>query len=120
MTDIIKSLGISKWSAAWSFITDGWGGLALLICKAFTALLGKADREKLAKYADFTAKLALVVRGGIETFCGEGAVRDAGLATADAIAELSRHIEDGDYSVEELQKDAENIEKCVDCWRAAK
>lgn len=112
-----KELDISKWSAIWAFLTDGFAGIAKLICTAFTKLLRKADAGKLKEYAEFTAKVALFIRGGIETFCVDAEVRAAGMKTADAIAELAEHLKDGEYSTDEFDRDIDNIEACVDAWK---
>ena len=113
----LKELDISKWSAIWAFLTDGFAGIAKLICTAFTKLLRKADPAKLKEYAEFTAKVALFIRGGIETFCVDAEVRAAGMKTADAIAELAEHLKDGEYSTDEFDRDIDNIEACVDAWK---
>lgn len=117
LSEMLKCLNISKWSAVWAFLTDGWAGLAKNICEAFTKLLRKADAGKLKEYAEFTAKVALFIRGGIETFCVDAGVRAAGMKTADAIAELAEHLKDGEYSTDEFDRDIDNIEACVDAWK---
>lgn len=120
LTELLKELNIGKWSACWAFISDGWAGIARLVCEAFTKLLRKADAGKLKEYAEFTAKVALFIRGGIETFCVDAEVRAAGMKTADAIAELAEHLKDGEYSTDEFDRDIDNIEACVDAWKKVK
>jgi len=115
----LKELNISKWSAAWAFLTDGWAGIAELLCKAFTALLKKADADKLKKYSELAAKIATFIRGGIETFLTDGAVKEAAVKTADAVNALAEHLADGEYTTEELDADVKNIEACIKLWQKA-
>lgn len=111
-------LDISKWSAIWAFLSGGWAGLAELICTAFTKLLRKADPEKLKKYAELAAKVALFLRGMVETFIEEGKVREAALKTADAVQVLAEHLADGEYTPAELDIDVDNIRACIEAWQA--
>lgn len=115
----LKELDISKWSAIWAFLTDGWAGLAKLICTAFTKLLRKADPAKLKRYAELASKVAVFLRGIIETFIEAGAVRDAALQTADSVAVLAEHLADGEYTTDELDVDVDNIKACVEAWKKA-
>lgn len=113
-----EELNISKWSAIWAFLSDGWAGLAELICTAFTKLLRKADPEKLKKYAQLAAKIAVFLRGMVETFIEEGKVRVAALKAADAVQVLAEHLADGEYTTAELDIDVDNIRDCIVAWQA--
>ena len=115
---MLKELNIGKWSACWAFLTDGWAGIARLVCEASTKLLKQADADKLKSYSEFAEKVGAFIVCGIEIFVAEGSARDAGIATANAVAEMSRHIADGNYSTDELDADIRNIEVCINKWKA--
>lgn len=117
LTELLKELDIGKWSACWAFLVDGWAGLARLVCEAFTKLLKRADADKLKSYSEFAEKVSVFIVGGIETFVTDVATRDAGIATANAVSELSRHIADGNYTTDELDADIRNIEVCINTWK---
>lgn len=118
LTEMLKELNIGKWSACWTFITEGWAGIARVICEAFTKLLRKKDPGKLREYAEFVGKVAVYVNGGVETFCTDDTTKAAGAATAGAVAVLAEHLADGEYTTDELTQDVANIGKCVDAWKA--
>ena len=118
ITAFLKELDISKWSAIWAFLTDGFAGIAKLICTAFTKLLRKADPAKLKKYAELAATIAQYLRGTVETFMEEGKVREAALKTADAVQVLAEHLADGEYTPAELEIDVDNIKACIEAWQA--
>ena len=119
LTEMLKELDIGKWSACWTFITEGWAGIARIICEAFTKLLRKIkDTAKLREYAEFVGKVALYVDGGVNIFCTDDATKAAGSATASAVAVLAEHLADGEYTTEELTQDVANIGKCVEAWKA--
>lgn len=118
ITAFLKELDISKWSAIWAFLTDGFAGIAKLICTAFTKLLRKADPAKLKKYAELAATIAQYLRGTVETFMEEGKVREAALKTADAVQVLAEHLADGEYTPAELEIDVGNIKACIEAWQA--
>jgi len=117
ITELLKNLGISKWSAAWSFVTGGWSGLAKLVCEAFTKILKRANPDQLTKYSELTIKLAMFIRYGINLFVTDEKIKTAAEATAKAVEELAEHIKDGNYDESELDKDIENIEACIDAWK---
>lgn len=116
---ILKVLGISKLRAAWSIITGGVSGLLALIASAFTALLRKAEPEKLKYYADFSSKLAKFVRYGVELFVTGECYKKAGITTADALVKFAEHIADGEYTKEELDEDIDFIDACIGLWKEA-
>ena len=116
LTEMLKALNIGKWSACWAFITEGWAGLARLVCEAFTKLLRK-NPDKVRNYAEFTGKVAVFIGGGVETFCTDEATRAAGTETVRAVSVLAEHLADGEYTTDELEQDVENIGKCVDAWK---
>lgn len=118
LTDMLKELNVGKWSACWAFITDGWAGIAKIVCEAFTKLLRRKDPDKLRDYAEFVGKIAVYVGGGVETFCTDDATKAAGTATASAVSVLSEHLADGEYTTDELTQDVANIGKCVEAWKA--
>ena len=68
ISTILKSLDISKLSAITTLIFGGWADLAVLVCKAFTNLLRKADQTKLKLYAEFSAKVAKAIRFIVDLF----------------------------------------------------
>ena len=115
---MLKELDIGKWSACWTFITEGWAGIARVVCEAFTKLLRKKDPAKLRDYAEFVGKVAVYVDGGVNIFCTDDATKAAGSATASAVAVLAEHLADGEYTTDELTQDVTNIGKCVDAWKA--
>lgn len=116
LKSVMSDLGVSKWQVVWAWLTGGWADLAKIICENLTKLLQKADPEKLKKYSTLAAKLAVFLRGIIETFVEDELVRDAALKTADAVAVLAEHLADGEYKTEELDADIDNIRVCVDAW----
>lgn len=117
LTEMLKELNIGKWSACWAFLTDGWAGIARIVCEAFTKLLRKKDPDKLRNYSEFVGKIAVFVGGGVETFCSDEATRNAGMKTTEAVSVLAAHIADGEYTTEELEKDVANIRTCVEIWK---
>ena len=118
LTEMLKELNIGKWSACWAFISDGWAGIARLVCEAFTKLLRRKDPDKLRGYAEFVGKVAVYVGGGVETFCTDDTTKAAGAATANAVSVLAEHLEDGEYTTDELESDIKNIASAVDAWKA--
>ena len=118
LTEMLKVLNIGKWSACWAFISDGWAGIARLVCEAFTKLLRRKDPDKLRVYAEFVGKVAVYIGGGVETFCTDDTTKEAGADTANAVSVLAEHLADGEYTPEELSADIDNIEKCVSAWKA--
>lgn len=121
LTTILKELNISKLSAAWTLIFGGWDDLAVLICKAFTGLLRKANGETLKTYAEFSIKVAQLIRFGVDLFCHpEGKYKVAGVNTVDALMALAEHCKDGEYTPAELNEDIDNIEKCAEAWKNLK
>ena len=117
LTELLKELNIGKWYACWAFISDGWAGIARLVCEASTKLLRRKDPDKLRNYAEFVGKVAVYIGGGVEMFCTDEATKTAGAATANAVSVLSEHLADGEYTPEELSADIGNIEKCVEAWK---
>lgn len=67
LTELLKELNIGKWSACWAFISDGWAGIARLVCEAFTKLLRRKDPDKLRNYAEFVGKVAAYTAAGAST-----------------------------------------------------
>lgn len=114
---ILKSLDISKWSAITTLIFGGWADLAVLICKAFTNLLRKADAEHLKQYAEFAVKLVKVISLVSDLFIRDAKVKSAALATGKALADFAEHVGDGEYIPEELDADIDNIEAAVKAWK---
>lgn len=117
LKELLKELDIGKWSACWAFISDGWAGIARLVCEASTKLLRRKDPDKLRNYAEFVGKVAVYIGGGVEMFCTDEPTKTAGMATASAVSVLSEHLADGEYTPEELSADIGNIEKCVEAWK---
>ena len=117
LTELLKELGIGKWSACWAFLVDGWAGCARLVCEAFTKLLKRANADKLKSYSELAENIGKFIAYGIELFVPGGAARDAGITTANAVSELSRHMADGNYTTEELNADILNIEYCINEWK---
>ena len=118
LTEMLKELDIGKWSACWTFITEGWAGIARVVCEAFTKLLREKDPAKLCDYAEFVGKVAVFVNCGVNIFCTDDATKAAGSATAGAVAVFAEHLADGEYTTDELTQDVTNIGKCVDAWKA--
>lgn len=120
LTSLIKELNISKWSAVWAYMIDGWAGLAKLVCEAFTKLLKKADADKLAKYAELASKIAQFIRYGINLFVTDTKLCNAIGAVATAIEQIALHIKDGEYTPEEMDLDIDAIEAAIDAWKEVK
>lgn len=117
ITTLFKNLNISKFSVIWAFLTDGWAGLAKLLCEAFTKILSKANPAKLKEYSELAAKIASFIRTGIDLFLKDENVKSAAEATAKAIEQLANHIADGIYNEQELNEDIANITVCIDAWK---
>ena len=117
ISTILKSLDISKLSAITTLIFGGWADLAVLVCKAFTKLLRKADQTKLKFYAEFAAKVAKTIRFIVDLFISGENVKAAAISTCVALETFSNHVADGDYTPEELDEDIDNIENCVADWK---
>ena len=119
LCSILSDLNISKWSAFWTLMTEGWAGLAKLICTSFTKLLRKCDPSKLKVYAELAAKIALLAQGVVDIFVSGEKEKEAATATILCIRTLAEHLEDGEYTTAELDIDVDNIVKCVDAWKKA-
>lgn len=116
---MLNTLGVSKLRAAWSLLTGGISGFLTILAKAFTALLHKADPDKLKHYADLSAKLAKLTRYGVELFVTNECYKKAGTATADALTAFAEHVADGEYTKAELDEDIDTIEACISLWKEA-
>lgn len=117
LASILNDLEISKWSAFWTLLTGGWAELAKLVCTAFTKLLRKADPAKLKKYAELAAKIALLAQGVVDIFVSGDKEKDAATATINCLRTLAEHLEDGEYTPEELDEDVDNIIAAIDAWK---
>ena len=119
LANILNDLEISRWTAFWTLLTGGFAELAKLLCTAFTKLLSKADPVKLKVYAELAAKIALLAQGVVDIFVSGEKEKEAATATILCIRTLAEHLEDGEYTTEELDIDVDNIVKCVDAWKKA-
>lgn len=117
LANILNDLEISRWTAFWTLLTGGWSELAKLICTAFTKLLAKADPSKLRKYAELAAKIAMFAQRVVDIFVSGDKEKDAATATIVCLRTLAEHLEDGQYTPDELDADIGNIEKCVEAWK---
>ena len=120
INSILKELGISKLKAAWTLLTKGLSGLIELLAKAFTALLRKANPDKLSNYAEITEKIAKFTKYGVELFVKNEDYKKAGILTAQSIGMLALHISDGEYTKEELNDDIDSIDVCIKQWKEVK
>ena len=117
LAGILNDLEISKWSAFWTLLTGGFAELAKLICTAFTKLLAKADPEKLKKYAELAAKIALLAQRVVDVFVSGDKEKEAATATIVFLQTLAEHLEDGEYTPDELDSDIDNIIAAIDAWK---
>ena len=117
LANILNDLEISKWTAFWTLLTGGWAELAKLICTAFTKLLAKADPAKLKKYAELTARIALLAQGVVDIFVSGEKEKEAATATITCLRTLAEHLEDGQYTPDELDADVDNIIAAIDAWK---
>ena len=117
LANILNDLEISKWTAFWTLLTGGWAELAKLICTAFTKLLAKADPSKLRKYAELAAKISLLAQRVVDVFVTGDKERDAATATIVCLRTLAEHLEDGQYTPDELDADVDNIIAAIDAWK---
>lgn len=113
----VRDLNISFLSIAWAYLKDGWVGIAKVICEAITKLLQKADKDKLKKYSEVLAKVAVYIREGITIFIEDEELKKAGEMTAKAIEGLVNHISDGNYDADECMDDIDTIIACIDAWK---
>lgn len=120
INSILKTLGISKLKAAWTVLTGGVSGLLELAAKAFTALLRKANPDKLSYYADLSVRIAKFINQGLDLFVSNEKYRAAGKATVDGLESFAAHIADGEYTKEELDEDIDFIEDCIQLWKYTK
>lgn len=116
MKSFVNDLGISIWGIVWSRIKGGWKGVAIYLCKALTALLKKLPSESLKKYSDVIRKVMDLVNLIVVDFVPE-AYKEAGEKTVAAIKILAEHVEDGEYTEEELDADIDAISACIDAWK---
>ena len=117
LASILNDLEISKWTAFWTLLTGGFAELAKLICTAFTKLLAKADPSKLRKYAELTAKIALLAQRVVDVFVSGDKEKGAATATIICLRTLAEHLEDGQYTTDELDADIDNIVAAIDAWK---
>ena len=117
LANILNDLEISKWTAFWTLLTGGWAELAKLICTAFTKLLAKADPSKLRKDAELTAKIALLTQRVVDVFVSGDKEKEAATATITCLRTLAEHLEDGQYTTDELDADIANIVAAIDAWK---
>ena len=117
LANILNDLEISRCTAFWTLLTGGWAELAKLICTAFTRLLAKADPSKLRKYAELTAKIALLAQRVVDVFVSGDKEKEAATATITCLRTLAEHLEDGEYTTEELDADIDNIVAAIDAWK---
>ena len=117
LANILNDLEISKWTAFWTLLTGGWSELAKLICTAFTKLLAKADPSKLRKYAELAAKVAMFAQSIVDVFVSGDKEKEAATATITCLRTLAEHLEDGEYTTEELESDIDNIVAAIDAWK---
>ena len=117
LANILNDLEISRWTAFWTLLTGGFAELAKLLCTAFTKLLRKADPEKLKKYAELTAKIALFAQRVVDIFVSGDKEKEAATATITCLRTLAEHLEDGEYTTEELDADVDNIIAAIDAWK---
>lgn len=117
LANILNDLEISKWTAFWTLLTGGWAEFAKLICTAFTKLLAKADQSKLRKYAELAAKIALLAQRVVDVFVSGDKEKEAATATIVFLRTLAEHLEDGQYTPDELDADVDNIVAAIDAWK---
>ena len=117
LANILNDLEISKWTAFWTLLTGGFAELAKLLCTAFTKLLAKEDPSKLRKYAELTAKIALLAQRVVDVFVSGDKEKDAATATIVCLRTLAEHLEDGQYTTDELNADIDNIVAAIDAWK---
>ena len=118
LAGILDELEVSKWSAFWTLLTGGWADLAKLLCTAFTKLLRKCDPDKLKKYSSLAAKIAVCAKSIVDVFVDSAKEKAAAEATIVCIQTLAEHLEDGEYTTDELESDIKNIASAVDAWKA--
>lgn len=117
----VNELDLSYLTIGWKICRNDWAGLAKYLVEKLSKLLKKANPDDLRKYSVLVAKIAVYVQQGIATFCpDDSAYKAAGVTTCNAIARLAVHLEDGEYTTDELDEDIDNITKCIDAWKAVK
>ena len=117
LANILNDLEISRWTAFWTLLTGGFAELAKLLCTAFTKLLRKADPAKLKKYAELTARIALLAQRVVDIFVSGDKEKEAATATIACLKTLAEHLEDGQYTPDELDTDVDNIIAAIDAWK---
>ena len=117
LANILNDLEISRWTAFWTLLTGGFAELAKLLCTAFTKLLRKADPAKLKKYAELAAKIAMFAQSIVDIFVAGDKEKDAATATIVCLRTLAEHLEDGQYTPDELDADVDNIIAAIDAWK---
>lgn len=117
LASIFDDLEISKWTAFWTLLTGGFAEVAKLLCTAFTKLLRKADLEKLKKYAELAAKIALLAQRIVDIFVSGDKEKEAATATITCLKTLAEHLEDSQYTPDELGADVDNIIAAIDAWK---
>ena len=117
LANILNDLEISRWTAFWTLLTGGFAELAKLLCTAFTKLLRKADPAKLKKYAELTARIALLAQRVVDIFVSGDKEKEAATATITCLKTLAEHLEDGQYAPDEIDADVDNIIAAIDAWK---
>ena len=117
LANILNDLEISRWTAFWTLLTGGFAELAKLLCTAFTKLLRKADPANLKKYAELTARIALLAQKVVDIFVSGDKEKEAATATITCLKTLAEHLEDGQYTPDELDADVDNIIAAIDAWK---
>ena len=117
LANILNDLEISRWTAFWTLLTGGFAELAKLLCTAFTKLLRKEDQAKLKKYAELAARIALLAQRVVDVFVSGDKEKEAATATITCLKTLAEHLEDGQYTPDELDADVDNIIAAIDAWK---
>jgi len=114
---LFKNLDIGAVGLGWSYLRNGWAGIGEYLVKAFSKMLKKLPADQLKYYAEIVQKVAQLLRMVIDTFIKGEKPKAAATATATAIEELAKHLEDGEYTKTELDQDIDAITACIYLWK---
>lgn len=117
MKELINALDISTVSVIWKYVTDGVGGVAKYLAQAIMRLLKRVPLGELKTYTEAIKKLAKFIIAVTDIFIVNPDSRKAGRLTGETIDAIACHAEDGDYTDEELDQDADNLALVVEAWK---
>lgn len=99
---------------------DGMSSIVAYVLGLFNKkVLSRCPAEELKKWSGVFRSLMVFVSDVVEIFVTEEAVRLAAGSTTEVLGKLASHLEDGNYSEEELDADIEAVYAAIENWKRA-